>query len=41
MALQRLIVSLDKPVVVRAYGAVRAGGTDAVDDLCDVGRVDG
>ncbi|MCW2834800.1 MAG: Enoyl-CoA hydratase [Nocardioides sp.] len=28
--LQRLIVSLDKPVVVRAYGAVRAGGIGIV-----------
>ena len=30
VALQRLIVSLDKPVVVRAYGAVRAGGIGIV-----------
>nr|WP_107705173.1 enoyl-CoA hydratase family protein [Nocardioides allogilvus] len=28
--LQRLIVSMDKPVVVRAYGAVRAGGIGIV-----------
>lgn len=28
--LQRLIVSLDKPVVVRAFGAVRAGGIGIV-----------
>ncbi|MEO5662101.1 MAG: enoyl-CoA hydratase-related protein [Nocardioides sp.] len=30
VALQRLIVSMDKPVVVRAYGAVRAGGIGIV-----------